>query len=60
MGESDFFSLSRNLLHFSGWLSFGGKNKTEEVERQPKIEPATPLPLRYSQNPENSDPEKML
>lgn len=31
----------------SGWLSFGGKNKTEETERQPKIEPATPLPLRF-------------
>ncbi|XP_055879124.1 rab3 GTPase-activating protein non-catalytic subunit-like isoform X1 [Biomphalaria glabrata] len=30
----------------SGWLGFGGKAK-EEKEKPPKIEPATPLPLRF-------------
>ncbi|CAL1542170.1 unnamed protein product [Lymnaea stagnalis] len=30
----------------SGWLGFGGKAK-EEKEKAPKIEPATPLPLRF-------------
>nr|XP_022332543.1 rab3 GTPase-activating protein non-catalytic subunit-like isoform X2 [Crassostrea virginica] len=29
----------------SGWLGFGSKNKEEEKHR-PKIEPATPLPMR--------------
>ncbi|XP_052275243.1 rab3 GTPase-activating protein non-catalytic subunit-like isoform X3 [Dreissena polymorpha] len=32
----------------SGWLSFGSKGKSETSgEKQPKIEPATPLPLRF-------------
>lgn len=30
---------------FSGWLGFGSKHKEEEKQR-PKIEPATPIPMR--------------
>ncbi|KAL4238914.1 Rab3 GTPase-activating protein non-catalytic subunit [Mactra antiquata] len=33
----------------SGWLGFGSKSKTDSnVDKQQKIEPATPLPLRFS------------
>ncbi|XP_052787528.1 rab3 GTPase-activating protein non-catalytic subunit-like isoform X1 [Mya arenaria] len=32
----------------SGWLTFGSKSKAEGAgEKQPKIEPATPLPLKF-------------
>ncbi|ESO90130.1 hypothetical protein LOTGIDRAFT_218187 [Lottia gigantea] len=32
----------------SGWLGFGGKAKDEAKDKAPKIEQATPLPLRFS------------
>ncbi|KAK7502781.1 hypothetical protein BaRGS_00006031 [Batillaria attramentaria] len=31
----------------SGWLGFGGRQKEEAKDKPPKIEPATPLPLRF-------------
>ena len=56
LGDHGYITVVKNLrpilkvfscFCFSGWLGFGSKNKEEEKHR-PKIEPATPLPMRYS------------
>ncbi|XP_059162199.1 rab3 GTPase-activating protein non-catalytic subunit-like [Physella acuta] len=43
----------------SGWLGFGGKPK-EEKEKPPKIEPATPLPLRFGLPDQRRAGEKIM